>query len=86
MQNERQKLIRELAKECTSVEDIQEKLRDLFKDTVQEIFKAEIDDHLGYSKNDNTGDNTGSSRNGSYLKTVKSRFGHPRSFFLQSLA
>jgi len=34
MQNERQKLIRELAKECTSVEDIHEKLRDLFKDTL----------------------------------------------------
>jgi len=75
MQNERQKLIRELAKECTSVEDVHEKLRDLFKDTVQEIFEAEIDDHLGYSKNDNTGDNTGNSRNGYYPKTVKSRFG-----------
>lgn len=64
-----------MAKECTSVEEVHEKLRDLVKDTVQEIFEAEIDDHLGYSKHDNTSDNTGNSRNGYYPKTVKSRFG-----------
>jgi transposase-like protein len=75
MQNERQRLIKELAKECTSVEDVHEKLRDLFKDTLQEIFEAEIDDHLGYNKHDNEGDNTGNSRNGYSKKTIKTRFG-----------
>ncbi len=29
MQNEREKLVKELARECTTVEDVQEKLRDL---------------------------------------------------------
>jgi transposase-like protein len=75
MQNERQMLIKELAKECNSVEDVHEKLRDLFKDTLQEIFEAEIDEHLGYTKHDNAGDNSGNSRNGYSKKTVKSRLG-----------
>ncbi|MBT9173431.1 MAG: hypothetical protein DDT21_01832 [Syntrophomonadaceae bacterium] len=75
MQNKGQKLIHELAKECTSVEEVHVKLRDIFKDTLQQVFEAEIDAHLGYSKNDNAGDNTGNSRNGYYPKTVKSRFG-----------
>ena len=75
MQNERQMLIKELAKECNSVEDVHEKLRDLFKDTLQEIFEAEIDEHLGYTKHDNAGDNSGNNRNGYSKKTVKSRFG-----------
>ena len=71
MRNEREKLVKELAKECTSVEDVQEKLRDLFKDTLQEIFEAELDDHLGYQKHSNEGDNTGNSRNGYRKKTIK---------------
>ena len=75
MQNEIQMFIKELAKECNSVEDVQEKLRDLFKDTLQEIFEAEMDEHLGYTKHDNAGDNSGNSRNGYSKKTVKSRFG-----------
>ncbi len=75
MQNERQKLIKELAKECVSVEDVQKKLRDLFKATLQEIFEAEMDQHLGYNKHNNEGDNTGNSRNGYSKKTVKTRFG-----------
>lgn len=75
MQNERQMLVKELAKECATVDDVHEKLRDLFKDTLQEIFEAEMDEHLGYKKHDNAGDNTGNSRNGYTSKTIKSRFG-----------
>jgi len=75
MQNERQKLVKELAKECTTVDDVHEKIRDLFKDTLQEIFEAEMEEHLGYQKHDNAGDNSGNSRNGYSKKTIKSRFG-----------
>ena len=46
MQNERQKLVKELAKECTTVDEVHEKIRDLFKDTLQEIFEAEMEEHL----------------------------------------
>ncbi|MGC7870602.1 IS256 family transposase [Desulfosporosinus sp. SYSU MS00001] len=68
-------LAKELAKGCKSVEDIQEKLKDLFKGTLQEIFEAEMDDHLGYEKHSSEGDNTGNSRNGYSKKTIKTRYG-----------
>ncbi|MEG6617635.1 transposase, partial [Peptococcaceae bacterium 1198_IL3148] len=68
-------LAKELAKGCRSVEEIQEKLRDLFKDTLQEIFEAEMDEHLGYEKHDPAGNNSGNSRNGYSKKNIKTRFG-----------
>jgi putative transposase len=75
MQHARNKLIEELAKECKSVEDIQEMLKNLFKDTIQQVFEAEIEDQLGYIKHNNEGDHSGNSRNGYSKKTVKSKFG-----------
>lgn len=67
--------VKEFARTCRSVEDIQEGLKDIFKDTLQEIFEAEMEDHLGYEKNSFEGNNTGNSRNGYNRKTLKSRFG-----------
>ena len=67
--------IKELAKGCRTVEDVQEKLKDLFKDTLQEVFEAEMDEHLGYEKHDVTGKNSGNNRNGYSKKRVKTRFG-----------
>ncbi|RFU61275.1 hypothetical protein D0466_18860 [Peribacillus glennii] len=61
MQNETNWLAKELARDCRTVEDIQEKLNDLFKDTIQHVFEAEIDNHLGYKKHDNEGDHSGNS-------------------------
>ncbi len=57
MQNRRNPLAEELAKDCRTVEDIQEKLKNLFRDAIQQVFEGEIEDHLGYSKQDN--DNVG---------------------------
>lgn len=68
-------LAKELAKDCRTVEEIQEKLKDLFKDTLQQIFEAEMDEHLGYEKHDPAGNNSGNSRNGYSKKNVKTRFG-----------
>ena len=86
MQNERQKLVKELAKECTTVDDVHEKIRDLFKDTLQEIFETEMEEHLGYQKHDNAGNNSGNSRNGYSKKTIKSRFGESALGLLSSIA
>lgn len=66
---------KELAKGCKTVEDIQEKLKNIFKDTLQEIFEAEMDTHLGYEKHDPAGDNSGNSRNGYSKKTLQTRHG-----------
>ncbi|GAB4270740.1 MAG: hypothetical protein Kow00111_24010 [Thermincola ferriacetica] len=49
-------------------------LRDLFKDTLQGIFEAEMEEHLGYKKHGIDGNNSGNSRNGYSEKTIKSRF------------
>jgi transposase-like protein len=68
--------IRELASQCESVDDVQAMIRELFKDTLQVIFEAEMDHHLGYSKNAIEGTNTGNSRNGYSKKTIKSKLGN----------
>ncbi|MGE5574808.1 MAG: IS256 family transposase [Ignavibacteria bacterium] len=75
MQTMQDKTIRELAKECKTVEDVHKMLRDLFKDTLQGIFEAEMEEHLGYKKHSICGNNSGNSRNGYSEKTIKSRFG-----------
>lgn len=76
MQNTQDLTIKDLAKNCHSVEDVQEMLKNLFKDTLQQIFEAEMDEHLGYKKHSPQGDNTGNSRNGHNKKTIKTRFGN----------
>jgi len=75
MQTMQDKTIKELAKDCKTVEDVHAMLRDLFKDTLQGIFEAEMDEHLGYQKNSVEGNNTGNSRNGYSRKKIRSKFG-----------
>jgi putative transposase len=67
--------IRELASQCETVDDIQAVIRDLFKETLQVIFEAEMEHHLGYSKHHVDGIHSGNSRNGYSKKTIKSKFG-----------
>ncbi len=69
------KTIKDLVKECRTVEDVQEMMKLLFKDTIQRVFEAELEDELGYQKHSTTGNNTGNSRNGYSKKTVKSKYG-----------
>lgn len=76
MQNLQDMTIKELAKDCRTVEDVHEMLKSLFKDTIQEVFEAELDDHLGYRKHSTEGTNSGNSRNGHSKKTIKTKFGN----------
>lgn len=75
MQNVQMQLAKELAKECRTVEDIHNKLKDLFKDSMQQILEAEMADHLGYDKHSPDGNNTGNSRNGYSKKTIRTKYG-----------
>lgn len=75
MQNTMDKTIRELARECETVEDVHTMLKNLFKDTLQQIFEAEMDEHLGYKKHSLEGNNTGNSRNGYSKKTIQTKLG-----------
>jgi len=73
--NAKDQLIQVLAKECRTVEDIQEKLKELFRDTIQNLLEAEMDNHLGYTKHSPEGDHSGNSRNGYSSKILKTKFG-----------
>ncbi|MGI6449981.1 MAG: IS256 family transposase [Desulfitobacteriia bacterium] len=75
MQNLKNQLAKEVAKECKSVEDVHNMLKDLFKDTLQEILEAEMSDHLGYEKHSVAGNNSGNSRNGYSTKILKTSMG-----------
>jgi transposase-like protein len=75
MQQAENKTIKELARECETVDDVHNMLKDLFKDTLQQIFEAEMDEHLGYKKNSVEGNNSGSSRNGYSKKTLQTKLG-----------
>ncbi|WP_425341304.1 transposase [Brevibacillus borstelensis] len=63
MQDKRDMTIKELAKDCRTIEDVHEMLKNLFRDTIHQLFEAEMDDHLGYAKHSADGDHTGNSRN-----------------------
>jgi putative transposase len=51
-------------------------LKQLTKALVERAMKAELTDHLGYTKHDPTGKNSGNSRNGNSKKTIKGEFGN----------
>jgi transposase-like protein len=58
-----------------TVEDIQNVLKDLFAETLQEMLEAELDTTLGYEKNDSQNKQTTNRRNGYSQKTVRSEYG-----------
>lgn len=57
-------------KQFKSKENFQQYFNSLFKQGIEEMLQAELDDHLGYSKHSKDGYNSGNSRNGSFPKTV----------------
>lgn len=75
MQDVKSQLAREVAKDCKSVEDVHNLLKDLFKRTLQEILESEMTEHLGYDKNSVAGNNSGNSRNGYSTKRIKTSLG-----------
>ncbi|MBO5375888.1 MAG: IS256 family transposase [Bacilli bacterium] len=60
--------------EIESAQDLSSAIKDLFKDSLQEMMNAEFDSSMGYSKYDKTTNKT-NYRNGSTKKTLKSEFG-----------
>ena len=75
MTTKQQELISLLASECENLEDVQNLLKNLFKGTIEQMLEAEMDEHLGYEKNNVSGKNSGNSRNGFNKKTLSSEFG-----------
>lgn len=70
-------ILREMIKEgnLKTAEDLHSLLKELFKDTLQEMLEAEIESELGYSKGDRKNKTTDNRRNGYTDKTVKTKYG-----------
>jgi len=64
-----------LSTECNSYQDVQAMLKGLFKDTIETMLEAEMEDHLGYEKHNILGNNSGNSRNGYGKKTFNTELG-----------
>ena len=72
------KLIDQLLAGCSSREDSLGEsglLKQLTRKLAERALEAEMESHLGYSKHDSTGKNTGNSRNGKGRKSVRSVLG-----------
>jgi transposase-like protein len=69
--------LRELIKEkdIKTVTDIQNILKEMFSDTLQEMLEAELDTELGYPKNGGKPEIPGNRRNGHSSKKVRSEYG-----------
>ena len=75
MHERARELVELLAKECKDLNDVQSTLKSLFKDTIEEMLEAEMEEHLGYEKHSVAGNNSGNNRNGYNKKTIQSQFG-----------
>ena len=58
-----------ISENCTNPKELTEKLKLLFSGALEKMLEAELDEHLGYEKNDVLGNNSGNSRNGYGRKT-----------------
>ena len=71
MDNQQPQFPKDFFKQFKSKEEFHSFFNGLFKQGVEEMLKAELDEHLGYEKHSPEGRNSGNSRNGSYKKKVK---------------
>jgi transposase-like protein len=62
-------LVREMG--ITNAQELSNALRDMFAGTMEDMLKAELDEHLGYEKYDQTPKETSNRRNGTMSKTVR---------------
>jgi len=74
---ERKELIKQFIaqNEISSAKDIEEALKNMFKDTLQELLEAELDENLGYEKYEYSDEAKDNYRNGYSKKTVHSTAG-----------
>ena len=64
-------LPKDFFKQFKDKEQFQSFFQSLFKQGIEAMLQAELDEHLGYEKHSPAGYNTGNSRNGTSAKTIK---------------
>jgi len=69
--------LRELIKEkhLVTADDVQDMLKEMFAETLQEMLEAELDTELGYPKNGSSPEGGSNRRNGHTKKSVRSQYG-----------
>ena len=68
-----EKLAEELGRNIKSEEDLESIASVFQKKLLETALNTELEEHLGYSKHDSKGHNSGNSRNGRSKKTLKSK-------------
>ena len=68
-------LSKEFFKQFKTEEDVSKFLKNLHSQVLEQMLQGEMDAHLGYEKNDVSGNNTGNSRNGSFPKVIQTEHG-----------
>lgn len=71
MENQQPHFPKDFFKQFKNKEEFHSFFNGLFKQGVEEMLQAELDEHLGYEKYSTEGRGSGNSRNGSYKKKVK---------------
>ena len=74
-ENELFKIPEEALKKIKTQAEFEAYMQELYKQGVEALLKAEINEHLGYPKHDASGKNSGNSRNGFSKKTLKTNLG-----------
>lgn len=69
--NNQNTLPKDFFKQFKNKAEFQSFFSELYKQGVEQMLQAELDEHLGYEKYSKDGNNSGNSRNGSYTKRVK---------------
>lgn len=71
-------LSKEFLSQFKSQADVSEFLKDLHVKVYESMLESEMDDHLGYEKHSALGNNSGNSRNGSYIKRIQTEQGEQK--------
>jgi transposase-like protein len=74
-ENEEFKFPEDQLKKIKSKEEFEDFFTKLYKQGVEALLKAEMEEHLGYKKHDPKGKNSGNNRNGTSGKTLKTNLG-----------
>jgi transposase-like protein len=73
MNTQQPNLPKDFFKQFKNQDDFKFFFNDLYKQGVEQMLQAELDEHLGYEKHSRDGHHTGNSRNGTYPKKVKTQ-------------
>ena len=75
MKNKKELLNKELLSKIRNADELEEIFSEMYQEALQKMLEGEMENHLGFSKNERTEKKKENYRNGTGKKTVKSKFG-----------